>query len=59
MIVDVNLRREVTRQSLKYGASRFGVVHLYEQGPFYGSVGIRRFVGASSSIAPMAKVGHD
>ena len=39
--------------------SRFGVVHLNEQGPYYGSVGLRWFVGASSTIAPMAKVGHD
>ena len=55
VIGDVNLRREVTRQSLEYGASRFGVVHLNEQG-YYGSVGLRWFVGASSTIAPMAKV---
>ena len=46
----VYLRREVTRQSLEYGAFRFGVVHLNEQDPYYGSVGIRWFVGASSRL---------
>ena len=59
VIGDVNLRREVTRKSLEYGVSRFGVVHLNEQGPCYGSVGLRLFVGASSTIARIAKVGHD
>ena len=59
VIGDVNLRREVTRRSLEYGVTRFGVVHLNEQGPYYASVGLRWFVGASSTIAPIAKVGHD
>ena len=59
VIGDINLRHEVTRRSLEYGASRSGVVHLNEQGPYYASVGLRWFVSASSTIAPMVKLGHD